>query len=77
VAFNFNFRYWFFAGLKKYMIYVFAYTTSAKEILWTVSGKFESLPEPEKPDVPEETAEVRCRFYYIIRSVIYRQNLKI
>jgi hypothetical protein len=31
-------RYWYWAGLKKLMAYVFAYTSSAKEMLWHVTA---------------------------------------
>jgi len=36
------------------MTYVFAYTTSAKDIFWSVPGKFEALFEPEKSESEED-----------------------
>ena len=29
-------KYWYWAGLKKYMTYIFSYTTSASTIMWSV-----------------------------------------
>lgn len=40
-------KYWFTAGLKKYLTYIFAYTSSAKHIFWEVKGNFEKLVEEE------------------------------
>ena len=48
-------RYWYFAGLKKYMAYIFAYTTSAKDIFWSVPGTFETLLEPEKTESEDDS----------------------
>jgi hypothetical protein len=51
-------RYWFFAGLKKYVAYVFAYTTSAKDIFWMVPGKFDSIFEPERSQAEEDSVQL-------------------
>ena len=40
------------------MAYVFAYTTSAKDIFWKVPGKFESLVEPETSESDESQTSV-------------------
>ena len=40
------------------MAYVFAYTTSAKDIFWKVPGKFESLLEPTKSESEDSEANV-------------------
>lgn len=37
------------------MAYIFAYTTSAKDIFWSVPGKFEKLLEPEKNETENDS----------------------
>lgn len=44
-------RYWFFAGLKKYVTYIFSYTTAAKEIVWKVEGKLEKCDHVEEQPI--------------------------
>ena len=34
-------KYWYWFGLKKYMTYIWAYTTSASKITWNVSSKLQ------------------------------------
>ena len=40
------------------MTYVFAYTTSTKDIFWSVPGKFEALFGPEKSESEEDQEDV-------------------
>ena len=34
-------KYWYWFGLKKYMTYIWSYTTSASKITWNVSSKIQ------------------------------------
>ena len=56
-------KYWYWAGLKKAMTYVFGFTTSAKEVLWACSGQIHVRGDPVV--TPEEVETSRSYWDYI------------
>ena len=49
-------KYWYWAGLKKYVTYVFSFTTSASKLMWSLPSQIK-LGTIEKSEVVEDIAK--------------------
>ena len=48
-------NYWFLPGIKKYIAYIFAYTSAAKHIMWNTSGTVET--RISEVNIPEDQCQ--------------------
>jgi acylglycerol kinase len=58
-------KYWYWPGLKKYMTYVFSYTTSASKVMWNLPSQISSGQYVETKPSEEEIPVSRSWWSYI------------